>query len=172
LGKRSNFERIAADFYVTQWDAVVPLIPHLSGINAFAEPCCGDGALVRHLEAIGLRCVYFGDIRFGKDALAFDSYGEVDAIITNPPYTRELMHRLIDHFQKIAPTWLLLEFDWIATQQAKPFMRTCSDVVVIGRLRWFPETKNKGKESYAWCRFDGIERSGTLLHHCNNGGKP
>jgi len=172
LGKRSNFERIAADNYATPWDAVVPLIPYLNGVNAFAEPCCGDGALTRHLEAVGLRCVYFGDIRFGKDALSLESYGDIDAIITNPPYTRELMHRLIDHFQKIAPTWLLLEFDWIATQQAKPFMPTCSDVVVIGRLRWFPETKNKGKESYAWCRFDATHAGGTLLHHCNNGGKP
>jgi hypothetical protein len=27
-----------------------------------AEPCAGDGALVRHLEAVGLLCVYSGEI--------------------------------------------------------------------------------------------------------------
>ena len=56
MGKRSSFERIPRDFYPTPIAAVPPLIPHLSGIRTFAEPCCGDGALVRHLESFGLRC--------------------------------------------------------------------------------------------------------------------
>ena len=64
---------------------MVPLIPYLRGIRTFAEPCAGDGALVRHLEAVGLRCVYSGDIRTGQDALAFNCYGSADAIITNSP---------------------------------------------------------------------------------------
>jgi len=112
MGKRSHFERREADFYPTPQAAVVPLIPYLRGISTFAEPCVGDGALVSHLEAAGLRCVYAGDIRTGQDALAANSYGPCDAIITNPPYTRDLMHRLIAHFQAIAPTWLLIDYDW------------------------------------------------------------
>ena len=72
MGKRSNFERREADFYPTPRAAVVPLIPYLRGIRTFAEPCAGDGALVRHLEGFGLRCVYAGDIRDGQDALALD----------------------------------------------------------------------------------------------------
>jgi hypothetical protein len=114
MGKRSsNFERIPRDFYRTPFNAVPPLIPHLRGIRTFAEPCAGDGALVRHLESFGLRCTYAGDIATRQDALARDTYGNADAIITNPPYTRELMHRLIAHFRKIAPTWLLLPADWM-----------------------------------------------------------
>jgi hypothetical protein len=62
MGKRSNFERREADFYPTPRTAVVPLIPYLRGIRSFAEPCAGDAALVRHLEAFGLRSVYIGDI--------------------------------------------------------------------------------------------------------------
>ena len=85
MGKRSNFERIPRDFYATPAAAVPPLIPHLNGIRSFAEPCCGDGALVRHLESFGLRCVYAGDISYGQDALALDHYGAADAIITTPP---------------------------------------------------------------------------------------
>ena len=69
MGKRSGFERREADFYPTPKAAVAPLIPHLRGIRTFAEPCAGDGALVRHLEAVGLRCGYSGDIRTGHDAL-------------------------------------------------------------------------------------------------------
>jgi len=50
---------------------VLPLIPYLrgSGIRTFAEPCAGEGDLVRHLESFGLRCVYTGEIRTGQDAV-------------------------------------------------------------------------------------------------------
>ena len=77
---------------------MVPLIPHLRGIRNFAEPCAGDGALIRHLEEFGLSCVFAGDIRNGQDALALNSYGAADAIITNPPWSREVLHGLITHF--------------------------------------------------------------------------
>ena len=62
MGKRSSFERREADFYPTPRAAVLPLIPFLRGIRTFAEPCCGEGDLVRHLESFGLRCTYAGDI--------------------------------------------------------------------------------------------------------------
>ena len=129
MGKRSDFDRIPRDFYPTPRAAVVPLIPHLRGVRSFAEPCCGDGQLVRHLESFGLRCAYGGDIVDGQDALARASYGMIDAIITNPPYRRPVMHALISHFQGIAPTWLLLELDWAATRQAVPHLVSCSDIV-------------------------------------------
>jgi hypothetical protein len=75
MGKRSNFERRERDFYATPAAAVPPLIPHLRlhAVRTFAEPCCGDGALVNYLEGFGLRCVYAGDIASGDDALARDS---------------------------------------------------------------------------------------------------
>ena len=112
MGKRSHFERREADFYPTPRAAVVPLIPHLRGIRNFAEPCAGDGALIRHLQEFGLSCVFAGDIRNGQDALALGSYGAADAIITNPPWSRDVLHGLITHFQNIAPTWLLLDADY------------------------------------------------------------
>ena len=163
MGKRSSFERIPRDFYPTPHAAVPPLIPHLRGVRTFAEPCCGDGALVRHLESFGLRCVYAGDIATGQDALALDTYGEADAIITNPPYTRELMHTLIAHFQRIPPTWLLLDTDWASTKQAAPFMPSCSDIVSVGRLRWIEGTTMSGKQNFAWYRFDARHSAGPIL---------
>ena len=141
-----------------------PLIPHLRGIRTFAEPCAGDGALVRHLELFGLRCTYVGDIATRQDALARDTYGNADAIITNPPYTRELMHALIQHLQRIAPTWLLLEADWAYTKQAAPFMPSCSDVVAVGRLRWIEGTTMSSYENFAWYRFDARHRAGPIFH--------
>jgi hypothetical protein len=107
--------------------------PHLRGVRSFAEPCCGDGALVRHLESFGLCCAYAGDIATGQDPLLLDTYGDADAIITNPPWSRDVLHPLIDHLKNIAPTWLLLDSDWAHTKQAAPFLPSCSDIVAIGR---------------------------------------
>ena len=49
MGKRSTFPRRPMDDYATPYEAVVPLVAHLraEGIHSFAEPCCGDGDLVR-----------------------------------------------------------------------------------------------------------------------------
>jgi hypothetical protein len=166
MGKRSNFERRDADYYSTPQKAVLPLIPFLrhDGVRTFAEPCCGDDALVRHLQSFGLRCVYAGDICTGQDALAINCYGTADAILTNPPHTRALLHRMIEHFQRIAPTWLLIDSDWANTQQAAPFIPSCSDIVPIGRVRWMAGTKWDGKENYAWYQFDAQHRDGPIFH--------
>jgi len=171
MGKRSNFERRPADFYPTPRAAVVPLIPYLrvAGIKTFAEPCAGGGDLIRHLESFGLACVYSGDIRSGQDAFSLDHYGAADAIITNPPYTRDLMHRLIEHFQGIAPTWLLLETDWVSTLQAVPYLDHCSDIVTIGRVKWIEGSKHTGKDNHAWFRFDARHKGVTAIHRRNRG---
>jgi hypothetical protein len=168
MGKRSNFERIPRDFYPTPFAAVPPLIPHLRGVRTFAEPCCGDGALVRHLESFGLRYVYAGDIANGQDALARDSYGGVP-IITNPPYDtknrRKLMHALILHFMRAAPfVWLLIDYDWSATKQAAPFLRHCTDIVMLPRLKWIEGSEDTGKDNHAWYRFAIDHTAGPILH--------
>ena len=129
-----------------------------------AEPCCGNGALVLHLESFGLRCVHASDIATGQDALALEAYGDADAIITNPPYTRPLMHALISHFARILPTWLLLETDWASTKQAAPFMPIVLRHRVMGRLRWFEETTMTGKQNFAWYRFDARHSAGPRFH--------
>jgi hypothetical protein len=174
MGKRSSYERRERDFYPTPAKAVPPLIPHLRGVRRFAEPCCGDGSLVRHLEAHGLICTYAGDIATGQDALKLTvaDLNGADKIITNPPYsdkpkppyTRELMHRLIQHFLCIAPSWLLLELDSAATNQASPYLRHCSDIVPIGRLKLIPGTKGGGMQNFAWYHFDARHTAGPVMH--------
>ena len=164
MGKRSNFERVEDDFYPTPLEAVPPLIPHLRGVRTFAEPCAGDGDLIRHLESFGLRCVSHGDIRTGQDALAVHHY-DADTIITNPPYDprpdapadRALSGRS-------APTWLLLDADWAHTQQAAPFLPRCSDIVAIGRVKWIEGSKHTGKDNYAWYRFVSDTRRPPIFH--------
>jgi hypothetical protein len=145
--------------------AVEPLIPHLNGTKRFAEPCAGDGDLVRHLESFGLKCGYAGDIHTGKNALARSSYGKIDTIVTNPPHTRKIMHELIEHFQSIAPTWLLIDLDWVANLQAVPYLNRCSDIVVIGRVKWIEGSPSTGKENYGWYRFADGYRGATKIYN-------
>jgi hypothetical protein len=169
MGKRSNFERRPADFYPTPRAAMVPLFSHLRGIKTFAEPCAGEGDLVRHLESFGLRCVYRGDIRDGQDALERDDYGGADCIITNPPWSRDVLHRLITHLQTIAPTWLLLDADWKQTRQAAPYLPHCSDIVAIGRVKWIEGSKHTGKDNACWYKFDSRHTAGPVFHWRDQG---
>lgn len=167
MGKRSSFERIPSDFYPTPRKAVEPLVPYLrKEASRFAEPCAGEGHLVRHLESFGFRCVYQGDIAEGCDALEKQNYGtRADVIVTNPPHTRQPMHELIRHFQNIRPTWLLIGLDWVANLQAVPYLEHCSDIVIIGRVKWMEGSAFTGKENYAWYRFDGAFRGATRVHN-------
>lgn len=172
MGKHSNFERKPQDAYQTiDPKASAVLFPHLRGIETFAEPCAGEGFLVGQLQALGLICTYEGDIKTGQDALAypFEQDAEFDAIITNPPWRRVILHPMIDRFMRIAPTWILLDANWAHTTQEKPrdiqpkvpyLLDRCSHIVSVGRLLWEPGTNQKGKEDAAWYRFHAQHTGG------------
>lgn len=164
MGKRSDFDRLPRDRYDTPAAAVWPLLPHLRHVRAFAEPCAGAGRLVAELEATGgLRCVFAGDVEprgpgiERADALALDAADVVDAdaIITNPPWARELLHPMIAAFASLRPTWLLLDADWMHTAQARPFLGTCRKIVSVGRVKWIAGSPHTGKDNAAWYLFDG-----------------
>ncbi|HEU4682955.1 MAG TPA: hypothetical protein VFS39_00450 [Nitrospira sp.] len=160
MGKRSDFRRRPHDAYATPFEPVVALIPHLRGVRTFAEPCAGAGDLIAHLETFGLSCVWEGDIQAGVDALTKPHFGPCDAIITNPPWTREIMHPMILHFQSIAPTWLLFDADWVHTKQAAPFLDQCSHIVSVGRVKWIEGSAHTGKDNAAWHRFHAQHSGG------------
>jgi hypothetical protein len=170
MSKRATgqYERKDNDAYFTPPKALFPLVQHLrhAHVHSFAEPCAGDGALVIALEQAGLKCSYAGDVQTGQDALqlSLDDVREADAIVTNPPYERVLMHSLIEVFRKLKPTWLLLEADWLFTAQSTPFMLHCSDVVPIGRIRWIPGSGSDGFDNYCWARFDMYPYQTTRFH--------
>lgn len=165
MGKRSSFDRVEKDFYPTPRAAVLPLLPHLGPMRfRFAEPCAGDGRLVRHLEAEGHRCVLKSDIDPRAngikrlDALAADlraaAAGEIDLIITNPPWTRDVLHPLIKRFSDIAPSWLLFDADWAHTEQASGLLKRCRRIVSVGRVKWIEDSKSAGVDNACWYLFD------------------
>lgn len=172
MGKRSDFERVERDYYQTPSAAVVPLIPFLpSDRFSFAEPCAGDGRLVKHLRELTdkranclLACDIHPDYPGMKQADALALTGAdlegIDMIITNPPWDRrpktgQLLHRMIDHFvnELQKPTWLLFDSDWMQTSQATRFMPLLLATVSIGRVKWIEGSTMTGKDNCQWHLF-------------------
>jgi len=157
MGKRSNFERVERDYYPTPYHAFEPLIPHLPQKPfTFCEPCGGDGRLIDHIEKhLGI-CDMASDIEPMDDRVSKKDAFDIDhvssqLIITNPPWDRKLLHRMIDHFSPMKPTWLLFDAEWPNTIQSIPYMEKCKKIVSVGRVMWFGGTN--GKDSCAWYLF-------------------
>jgi hypothetical protein len=179
MAKRSSgsFEHRKNDFYPTPIKAVEPLIRHLPKKFTFAEPCAGDGRLVSHIEKLsGGQCVSMTDIepqeslsdlagwRFTKaDALDMQ-YRHMDFIITNPPWSRWLLHPMIEHFCNQRPTWLLFDADWMHTKQAIPYMPWCEKIVTVGRVKWIEDSPHSGKDNSCWYFFDKKNTEKTVFY--------
>lgn len=170
MGKRSDFKRRPQDAYDTPASAVEPLLPHLElgkrCITSFWEPCAGAYRLVTALEATGhLQSVRASDIEprhphvDQADALT-STAPPVDFIITNPPWTRSILHPMIERFASMRPTWLLFDADWAHTKQSAPYMPICRKIVSVGRVSWM-ENGTSGKDNCAWYLFDANRAGAT-----------
>ncbi len=160
MSKRSaKFKRRDRDFYPTPTSVVIPLAGHINADSSFVEPCAGDGALVDALEAHGFRCLAATDIHpMRKDVGFADAFAliesKADFIISNVPWTRQILHPMIDHFRKMRPTWLLFDADWMHCKQAIPYLPYCHKIVSVGRVKWIPDSTHTGKDNAAWYLFD------------------
>ena len=160
MGKRSDFDRVERDFYPTPIEAVIPLIPHLPDKGLFAEPCAGDGRLIRHIEELtGLLGYWMTDIEpmadfVGEGDALTDTIVGCDVCITNPPWNRKILHPLIENLSAQLPTWLLFDADWIHTKQSIPYLPKLKKVVSIGRVKWIEGSKSVGKDNCCWYIFD------------------
>jgi hypothetical protein len=165
MGKRSSFKRRPQDKYRT-FDprGAATLAPYLPWGCRFWEPCAAAGDLVRNLQAFGPECVAATDITpeaesiYRLDAMTA-TRADVDAtgathIITNPPWTRDTLHRMITHFSALRPTWLLFDADWLFTAQSAPYVSRLARVVPVGRLKWIEGSPHQSKDSCAWYQFD------------------
>lgn len=161
MGKRSDFPRRKNDDYRT-WDprAVPPLLPHLMPRTKFVEPCAGDYVLAAQLEAAGHVCAEAYDIEPKSvgvslnDALTYRPTHDFDCFVSNPPWTRAILHPLIVHLSDQAPTWLLFDSEWINSLQAMEFRSRLRRVVTVGRLKWIPDSPYDAMDSVSWYFFD------------------
>lgn len=167
MGKRSNFPRRAQDAYDTPASAVKPLLPHLPAAFNYWEPCAGRGALIDVLPG---RAVNASDIAPRRDdILPIDAFQiqmkplyekAWDYIITNPPWSRPILHDMIQHFAAMRPTWLLFDADWMHTKQAIPHLALCRKIVSVGRVSWM-ENGTSGMDNCAWYLFDAAAEGET-----------
>ena len=159
MGKRSNFKRRPQDAYDTPPEAVAPLMRFLRPHFTFIEPCAGRGALMDALEAGGGVCLWAYDIEPRAervcriDALKLRVSHRADYIISNPPWSRPILHPMIDHFRKMRPTWLLFDADWIHTKQAISYLPFCHKIVSVGRVSWM-RNGTSSLDNAAWYFFD------------------
>ena len=160
MGKRSNFKKMKNDDYPTPpGRAVTTLLPFITDIHYFAEPCAGlKRSLVIDLESRGKCCSFQADIvdpePFDFMTLTKNHIKTSEAIITNPPWTRSVLHPFILRCIELdIQTWLLFDADWMHTNQAYEFLMYCSDIVSIGRLKWIPGSKYQSKDNCCWYRF-------------------
>jgi hypothetical protein len=154
MGKRSNFERRPQDSYDTPAEAAAPLAPHLKPSTRFVEPCAGNGYLIGHLKRAGH--VLIGAYDLPHDARVKRYVGIEDGVVfvTNPPWRREILHALIVNLSDQAPTWLLIDADWVHTRQSIPYLPRLRTIVSVGRVRWIPDSRYDGKDNCCWHLFD------------------
>ena len=160
MTKRNSgaFVRRRQDNYPTPKKALPPLFLQLLRLDGpnFVEPCCGEGKLIKHLTEEGFYCNMHGDIRYGFDAMQLTPLDVAHScIVTNPPWTREILHPMIEHFILLKrPVWLLMDADWAHTKQASAMIGIwCTHIVSVGRVRWMEGTKMDGFDNAAWYRF-------------------
>lgn len=179
MGKRSEFEKIEKDKYNTPARAAWPLIPYLPvGDVDYAEVCAGRGDLIRHLMGEpGVTCRLATDIEPDdeespmriktRDALSItaDDLRAAGAtmVITNPPWTRTVLHPIILHFLQICPAWYLFDADWMHNRQAAQLLMRCARIVPIGRVKWIPDSPHSGLDNACWYFFPTNHSAGPTV---------
>lgn len=147
------------------------MLPFLQPGTRFIEPCAGAGDLVRQLQAASHVCAAAFDIApRGEGIEAIDAlsprWSAVDGeiIITNPPYSWQLLRNLILTFiGRAGIAWVLLEANFAHRKRSAGLMAHCAAIVSIGQIRWVPGSKHKSTQLYAWYLFTS-QKAATVFH--------
>jgi hypothetical protein len=174
VSKRSTFDRIERDFYQTPAKAVGPLLRWLKPATPFIEPCYGEGALARALEAAGHRLMECYDLPLDAREACYDAAPGV-IFVTNPPYwgRPDDLHPLIENLSDQAPTWLLMSADWLFNQSSGPLIaKRLRRVVAVGRVKWIPNSPHISLDNCAWLLFYRYGRRATFFGRENGQSSP
>ena len=165
MGKRSDFNEVRPrDLWPTiDPDAITTSFVAKVRGKTYAEPCWGGGDLEDLLMDVAT-CKWRSDLEPQVDGvrqvdalnLSREDLHSASCIITNPPYSWNLLQPLLDHLPWLKPTWMLLPADFMHNKRSGPYMKNCSDILSIGRLYWMKhegEKPIKGKDNYCWFLF-------------------
>jgi hypothetical protein len=81
------------------------------------------------------------------------------------PTPKAAVEPLIPHLRGIR----MLPHDWSANKGSASYLRHCSDIVPIGRVKWIPDSAHNGYENSCWYCFDARHASGPVLHGRDQG---
>lgn len=183
-GASDKHARNHADFYATPPEATWALLPHLPNRGSVLEPCCGDGAIAKVVQASGrFTKVFASDLHDrgyapgGVDFRSYDPEVLADygiAVVTNPPFT--LAAEFIEHYcAQTKRPWVALLLKgsfWHAASRADLFVRTAPACVMP--LTWRPNMDpSRGKSSLMefawtlWAPWRVQECAYKLLHRAN-----
>lgn len=177
----SGYAREGRDFYATPAWVTEALLRHVTLRGPVWEPCCGDGAMSRVIEAAG-HDVYSSDLverGYGEAGIDFLACTAVPAgcrsIVTNPPYgetgvqkgqsrSPSAMLRFLRHSLALTESVqgqlaLLVRLQWIPGQRAAGIMSAAPFSAVImlkDRIQWFDmgTESNRAQHHHAWVVFD------------------
>lgn len=170
-GGNHKGDRVADDFYPSTPECVTSFLAvereHLQGMKIL-EPCCGDGAISKILEADGLDVtsvdlVYRG---YGTGGIDFLWTMETDcnAIITNPPFN--LSEKFIRHALEVLEVdylaLLLKSQYWHAKRRATLFEK--HPPAIVYPMTWRPDFLGKGAPTMdcQWTVWRKSDVNGTL----------
>lgn len=172
--RSSGFKRVPADLYQTPAWVIDALEEHICLDGTVWEPACGEGKMVRAIEAYGAEVIATDKNNHGFAGMlkAFDFLGRYltknefgfDAIITNPPYgpqgkTAEAFIKrgleLLEFGDLLA---LLLPVDFDSAKTRAKYFADCPDfaakIVLRRRIKWFEqpagEKSSTPSANHAW----------------------
>lgn len=177
--KVDSLEREPDEFYPTPAEPTRALlsaeIGRLVGFVTIWEPACGDGAMVREMQALGLHVFGSDLIDRGCGAVIRDFYDftspAADAIVTNPPFdqcgwgngkARWLYHAL--ETLDVEYMALLLNWSWPGAGGLAPFWAKYPPARVY-LMRWKIDFTGQGAPPMlnAWFVWDKQHRGETIL---------
>lgn len=165
------YARQDRDFYPTPAWATAALLRRVRLPAGVWEPCCGDGAMARVLEAhghsvAGTDLVGRGYGEGGRDFLTETRMPDgAAAIVTNPPYGRGLC-RFVDHALELARPLsgmvaMLVNIQWLTGAVNSTRLRHSAfdaSVMLTNRIVWFPgedgRPAKQPQENHCWLVWD------------------
>lgn len=175
--RHSGRPREPNDVYTTPAWCVDALIPHLPARLHVWEPACGPArSIVYALTAKGYT-VSSSDISIGVDFLKTEAAPHgVTAIVTNPPYTRPMPQRFIEHsLMLMKPVGgmvaMLLRSAYGHAKTRQHLFRECPvfacKIELTARVRWYPigpGSDDDPSTDHCWHVWDWRHRGPAELH--------